>query len=81
MSKVLLNFRGGFDGLREGFAALGCEVIEGQWRPAAATLAGAALCVADFVDCARELRRTSALRRRLSRARDQTGRAGVSRSA
>jgi len=69
MSKVLLNFRGGFGGLREGFAALGCEVIENQWAPGDAALAGAALCIADFVDCARELRRTAGLRRRLARAR------------
>ena len=69
MSKVLLNFRGGFDGLREGFAALGCEVIENQWAPRDAELEGVALCVADFVDCARALRATAGLRRRLARAR------------
>lgn len=69
MTGALLNFRGGFAGLREGFAAIGCEVFENQWQPADATLAAVALCVADFVDCARELKRTSALRRRLRRAR------------
>jgi spore maturation protein CgeB len=69
MSSVLLNFRGGFAGLREGFAALGCEVIEDQWQPGEAALARLALCVADFVDCARGLRRTDGLRRRLARAR------------
>lgn len=69
MSRVLLNFRGGFAGLREGFEGLGCEVVENQWAPEAAALEGAALCVADFVDCARDVRRTAGLRRRLARAR------------
>lgn len=66
MKRVLLNFRGGFAGLREGFAGLGFEVIEDQWLPEAAGLEGMALCVADFVDCARRLRRTLSLRRRLA---------------
>jgi spore maturation protein CgeB len=66
--KVLLNFRGGFAGLREGFQALGCAVIEGRWTPEAAELQGAALCVADFVDCARKVRRTLTLKQRLARA-------------
>lgn len=66
--QVLLNFRGGFAGLREGFEALGCEVIENHWTPERAALEGAALCVADFVDCARHVRRTLGLRRRLARA-------------
>ena len=69
MTRVLLNFRGGFAGLREGFEALGCEVIENQWAADGAVLEGAALCVADFVDCARRVRRTLGLRRRLARAR------------
>lgn len=69
MTRVLLNFRGGFAGLREGFEGLGCEVVENQWEPEDSALAGATLCVADFVDCARELRRTAGLRRRLMRAR------------
>jgi len=69
MTRVLLNFRSGFAGLREGFEALGCEVIENRWAPEPATLEGAALCVADFVDCARGLRRTLGLRRRLAAAR------------
>jgi len=69
VKKILLNFRGGFAGLREGFEALGCEVIENQWTPDAAMLDGAALCVADFVDCARRVRRTLGLRRRLGAAR------------
>lgn len=51
--RVLLNFRSGFAGLREGFEALGHEVIENQW-----SCANADFCVADFVDCARNLRRT-----------------------
>jgi spore maturation protein CgeB len=67
MRRVLLNFRGGFAGLREGFEALGCEVIENQWSPERAALEGAALCVADFVDCARKVRRTLGLKQRLSR--------------
>ena len=69
MTRVLLNFRGGFAGLREGFEALGCEVIENQWAPDDAALEGMALCVADFVDCARRVRRTLGLRRRLAGAR------------
>ena len=69
MKRVLLNFRGGFAGLREGFAALGFEVIEEQWLPEAAGLEGMALCVADFVDSARRVRRTLGLRRRLAAAR------------
>jgi spore maturation protein CgeB len=68
MAKILLNFRAGFDGLREGFGALGHEVLENQWQPSAAQLRDAVLCVADFVDCARRLRRTVALRRRLAAA-------------
>lgn len=68
MSRVLLNFRGGFAGLREGFERLGCDVVENLWAPGAAALGGVALCVADFVDCAREVRRTAGLRRRLARA-------------
>ena len=67
MTRVLLNFRGGFAGLREGFEALGCEVIENQWTPERAALQGAALCVADFVDCARKVRRTLGLKQRLAR--------------
>lgn len=67
--KVLLNFRSGFPGLREGFEALGHEVVENDWQPDAAALQGAALCVADFVDCARGLRRTLALKQRLRAAR------------
>jgi spore maturation protein CgeB len=69
MSRVLLNFRGGFAGLREGFERLGCDVVENLWSPEAAALGGVALCVADFVDCARAVRITSGLRRRLARAR------------
>lgn len=69
MAKVLLNFRSGFPGLREGFEMLGHEVIENQWTPDAAVLDGAALCVADFVDCARRMRRTLGLRKPLARAR------------
>ena len=68
MSRVLLNVRGGSAGLREGFEALGCEVLENRWTPEGAMLEGAALCVADFVECARELARTVGLRRRLVRA-------------
>jgi len=69
MTRVLMNFRGGFAGLREGFEALGCEVVENLWTPDSAALEGAALCVADFVDCARSVRRTLGLERRLRRAR------------
>jgi len=69
MNRVLLNFRGGFAGLREGFERLGCVVVENLWAPEAAELDGAALCVADFVDCAREVRRTAGLGRSLARAR------------
>jgi spore maturation protein CgeB len=69
MSRVLLNFRAGFAGLREGFEGLGCDVVENRWAPEGAALEGVALCVADFVDCAREVRRTVGLRRRLARAR------------
>ncbi len=69
MKRVLLNFRSGFAGLREGFAALGCEVIENQWAPERAALEGMTLCVADFVECARRLRRTLGLRQRLAAAR------------
>ena len=68
MKKIILNFRSGFAGLREGFEALGHEVIENQWAPDASALGGTALCVADFVDCARNLRRTLAMRQRLARA-------------
>ena len=69
MKKVVLNFRSGFPGLREGFEALGHEVIEDQWAPEAIALEGAALCVADFVDSSRKLRRTLGLKRRLADAR------------
>lgn len=69
MAKILLNFRGGFPGLREGFEALGHEVIENLWTPDAATLGGAALCVADFVDSARKVRRTLGMKKRLAGAR------------
>ena len=69
MSRVLLNFRSGFAGLREGFEALGHEVLENEWAPGSAALEGALLCVADFVDCARRLRRTLGLRKRLAAAR------------
>ena len=66
--RVLLNFRSGFAGLREGFEALGHEVIENLWVPDLAALSGAVLCVADFVDCARRVRRTMGLRKRLAQA-------------
>jgi spore maturation protein CgeB len=69
MKRILLNFRNGFPALREGFEALGHEVIENQWTPEAAALEGAALCVADFVDSARKLRRTLGLKKRLARSR------------
>lgn len=69
MTRVLLNFRSGFAGLREGFEALGHEVIENAWAPETAQLHEAVLCVADFVDCARRFARTLELKRRLSRAR------------
>jgi spore maturation protein CgeB len=69
MSKVLLNFRSGFPGLREGFEALGHQVIENLWAPDAAALAGTVLCVADFVDGARKVRRTLGLKKRLATAR------------
>jgi spore maturation protein CgeB len=68
MAKVLLNFRGGFPGLREGFEALGHEVIENQWAPDSRALAGAMLCVADFVDSARKVRRVLGLKKRLAAA-------------
>jgi spore maturation protein CgeB len=68
MSRVLLNFRSGFAGLREGFEALGHEVLENEWAPEDAALEGAVLCVADFVDCARRLRRLRGLRQRLTTA-------------
>lgn len=66
--RILLNLRGGFPGMREGFAVLGHEVIENQWAPEAAALAGAALCVADFVDCARQVRRTLGLKKCLAQS-------------
>jgi spore maturation protein CgeB len=69
MAKILLNFRGGFPGLCEGFEALGHEVIENLWTPDTATLGGAALCVADFVDSARKVRRTLGLKKLLASAR------------
>jgi len=69
VKKAVLNFRAGFPGLREGFEALGFEVIENQWTPDAAALEGSALCVADFVDSTRKLRRTLGLKRRLALAR------------
>ena len=69
MKKIILNFRGGFAGLREGFEALGHEVLENQWAPDDSALGDTALCVADFVDSARKLRRTLGLKQRLARAR------------
>jgi spore maturation protein CgeB len=69
MTRIILNFRGGFAGLREGFEALGHEVIENLWAPDAASLEGVALCVADFVDSARKVRRTLGLKKRLALAR------------
>jgi spore maturation protein CgeB len=69
VARILLNFRGRFPGLREGFEALGHEVHENDWTPEPAALEGAALCVADFVDCARRVRRTLGLKRRLEHAR------------
>lgn len=54
--------------MREGFEALGHAVIENRWAPEAAALAGAALCVADFVDCARQVRRTLGLKKCLARS-------------
>src|SRR5258706_5402188 len=68
MTRIILNFRSGFPGLREGFEMLGHEVIENQWSPDAAALEGVTLCVADFVDCARKVRRTLGLKKRLARA-------------
>jgi len=64
--RVLLNFRSGFAGLREGFEALGHEVVENRW---AADVAGIDLCVGDFVDCTRNLRRTLSHARALRSAR------------
>lgn len=62
--RILINFRSGFDGLREGFEALGHEVIENRWDGAH----GASLCVADFVDCVRRFGRTRAHARALRSA-------------
>lgn len=67
--RILLNFRSGFPGLREGFEALGHEVIENLWVPAAPLPADSGLCVADFVDCARHFARTRAHSRQLRRQR------------
>ncbi len=61
MARVLLSFRSGHPGLREGFEALGHEVIE----DAGGDLAGVRLCVADLTDCARSIRPTLALKRGL----------------
>jgi spore maturation protein CgeB len=59
---ILLDFRNGHPGLREGFEALGHEVREdAQSEPE-----GVRLCVADLTDCARRIRRTLALGRRLA---------------
>ena len=69
MKKIILNFGSGFPGLREGFEALGHEVIENQWAPDESALRSAALCVADFVDCARKVRRTLGLRKCLAVAK------------
>ena len=69
MKRAILNFRGEFPGLREGFEKLGCEVVENQWSPDESVLAGTALCVADFVDCARNVRRTLGLKKRLAQAK------------
>jgi spore maturation protein CgeB len=69
VKKIILNSGSGFRGLREAFEALGHEVLENQWAPDESALRGAALCVADFVDCARKMRRTLGLRRRLARAK------------
>ena len=69
MKRIILNFRSGFPGLREGFEALGYEVIENQWAPDAAALEGAYLCVADFVDCARKVRRMLGLKKCLAQGR------------
>lgn len=66
MARVLLNFRSGFPGLREGFEALGHEVLESAWAPEAGELRDVVLCVADFVDCARRIRQARELRRRLA---------------
>ena len=68
MKRVILNFRSGFAGLREGFEAEGCEVVENLWAPDVRALEGVVLCVADFVDCARRLCRTLGLRKRLATA-------------
>jgi len=62
--RVLLNFRSGFEGLKEGFEALGHEVLENRWGQ----VKGAGLCVADFVNCVRQLRRTRAHARALRAA-------------
>ena len=69
MTRIILNFRSGFPGLREGFEALGHEVIENHWAPDAVALKGTALCVADFVDCTRQIRRTRKLKKRLTQAK------------
>jgi spore maturation protein CgeB len=59
--RVLLDFRKGFAGLREGFEALGHQVSE----DAEGSLDGVGLCIADLTDSARRIRRTLALKRRL----------------
>jgi spore maturation protein CgeB len=69
VKKIILNFGGGFPGLREGFEGLGHEVLENRWEPEEPALRDTALCVADFVDCARKIRRTLGLRKRLSHAK------------
>lgn len=64
---MLLEFRSGFAGLKEGFEALG-HVVVGN-RGSEYTTGNAELCIADFVDCARNLRRTLSTARRLRAAR------------
>ena len=59
--RVVLDFRKGFAGLREGFEALGHEVSE----DAEGSLEDVRLCIADLTDSARRLRRTLAIGRRL----------------
>ena len=68
MARILLNFRSGFPGLREGFEALGHDVLENAWAPGSADLKDATLCVADFVDCARRIQQTRGLKKRLAAA-------------
>lgn len=65
---VILNYRKGFQPLKEAFENIGYQVVENAWQPNAELAARTEVCVLNLYDAIRQPLKTVALRRRLQHA-------------